>query len=407
MITIEEALFRILDHCQPLPHQSVPLPEALNCVLARDIYTADDLPPFDASAADGYACRSGDLPEAGPENQVVLRFQDTVVAGGPPGPQLAAGATVRILTGAPIPPGADCVVMQEFVQARGVQVIFSDAVKAGENIRRRGSELPSGSLVLPSGLPISPAGVAMLATLGLPSVEVHRKPRAAVIATGSELVSPGQPLLPGQIRDSNSFGLAAALQALQIETVRTVTVPDDPQLIEKELGRALEEADLILLTGGVSVGDRDFVKEVASSLGVREVFWRIAMKPGKPNFLGVKDRKLLFGLPGNPVAALLSFHLLVRPAIARLSGLRESFPLRLTAALGSELRKKPGRTEFVRALLTKEGQQWTARPLQAQDSNMMSGLAQATALIVFPLEAEYLPAGHAVDVIPLYWNELG
>ncbi len=406
MITFEEALSKILDQCRPLPAERVSLSDSLNRVLARDVHAADDLPPFDASAADGYAVRTADLQEASAEHPVTLHLRDTVAAGSQKEVTLEEGATARILTGAPLPSGADCVIMQEFVDTRPGEVIFRAPGLWGDNIRRRGSELPAGALVLRAGLPVSPAGVAMLATLGLEQIHVHRRPRMAVTATGSELVPPGQPLLPGQIRDSNSFGLAAAAKALGLETVRVNSIPDNPELIESELKRCLDEADVVVISGGVSVGDRDYVKDVASSLGVQQVFWRISMKPGKPNFFGVREGKFLFGLPGNPVAALLSFHLLVRPAIARLMGLTDVLPLRIAATLGSELRKKHGRTEFVRALLTKEDQQWITRPLHAQNSNMISGLAQATALIVFPLDAEYLAAGEIVEVIPLHWNEL-
>jgi len=406
MITFEEAFSRILHHCRPLPSERVCLSDSLNRVLACDVYATDDLPPFDASAADGYAVSSADLLEASPEDPVAFRLQDIVVAGSRSSVALEKRATARILTGAPVPDGADCVVMQEYVETRPGEVVFVAPGYPGDNIRRRGSELRAGALALRSGLHISPAGVAMLATLGLGQADVYRRPRIAVMATGSELVAPGQPLLPGQIRDSNSFGLMAAVKALGLQTVRVVTVPDDPALIKNELKLCLDDADVVLISGGVSVGDRDYVKEVALSLGVREVFWRISIKPGKPNFFGVMEGKYLFGLPGNPVASLVSFHLLVRPAIARLMGLIDVLPLRITATLGSELRKKHGRTEFVRAVLASEAQQWIVKPLRAQDSNMMSGLAQATALIVFPLEAEYLAAGGVVEVIPLYWNEL-
>jgi molybdopterin molybdotransferase len=422
MITFEEALAKILKSSTPLSTETRPIQDCLGSGLAEDLIAPGAVPGFDTSAVDGYGVRPEDLEEARPGRPVTLRLQDSLAAGQVAAQALLPQSAIRVMTGAPIPPGVGAVVMQEDVQVRPAalpkpespaaegpslgSVIFSAPAPEGCNIRPRGAEFQPGDLVAPAGLQVTPPVVAMLATLGIEKVLVHRKPRLGLIVTGSELAPLGRPLAPGQIRDSNSYGLRAAFDCLRLPVERIVTLPDDRDAIREQFALTLQLSDVVVLTGGVSVGDRDFVKQVVAGFEVRTVYWRIAMKPGKPNYFGVVGRKLIFGLPGNPVAALLSFHLLVRPAVARLAGSREVTPLFFPAMLETELRKKAGRAEFVRATLRSEGGVLWAAPLSGRDSHMMGALANATALIHCPLDAEFLPKGATVPIIPLRWNEL-
>jgi molybdopterin molybdotransferase len=405
MITIEEALELVLSHCQPLPVLNLPFENARGHVLGEEIPTDEDLPRFDSSAVDGYGVRHKDVVHAAADAPVVLRLQATVAAGAVSEESLRPNRAIQVLTGAPVPEGVDAVIMQEHVTIQAGTVTVTARAAEGLNIRYRGGEFRAGDRVLSAGLPVTPPVMAMLATLGQSTVRVYAKPSVAVITTGSELADPFQALGASQVRDSNSFGLAAALECLNIPVVLRRRTPDDRESIRLAFETAMESADLVLFSGGVSVGDRDLVKEVVAAAGVETVYWRIAIKPGKPNFFGVLGSKLVFGVPGNPVAALLSFHLLVRPAISRLMGMKPSRCWSFPAVLRSELQKKPGRTEYVRGKVVVEEGQRFAIPLSGQDSHMMGGLAHADVLILFPLPEERLPAGSLVEVLPLFWNE--
>jgi molybdopterin molybdotransferase len=405
MIAIEEALQRIRDRCEPLPVFSLPAGEALGHVLGEDVFTDEDIPRFNSSAMDGYGIRHQDVRHAAAESPVILTLQATVAAGAVAVEPLSPMKAIRLLTGAPVPLGVEAVVMQERVSAQGETIAVTGPVPEGENIRPRGGEFRAGDLVLPSGLLVTPPVVAMLAAIGRKRVGVHAKPSVAVITTGSELAEPFEALAASQVPDSNSFALAAALECLRVPVTMHSRAPDDRELIRTEFERAIQIADVVVFSGGVSVGDRDFVKEVLAAAGVETVYWRIAIKPGKPNFFGVLGRKLVFGVPGNPVAALLSFHLLVRPALSRLMGLGLPPSWSFPAVLRSELRKKPGRAEYVRArIVVEEGRRFVV-PLRGQDSHMMGGLAQASVLVHFPLDMDCLREGALVEVVPLFWNE--
>jgi len=415
MIDFETALKEILDHAHPLPTTSVALSGSLGYVLAEEIRAREPVPLFDSSAVDGFAVRLEDVENASDENPIRLRVQGVIRAGdsAPVSSHrkrlirlpLEKNCTIKILTGALIPEGADTVIMREFVEEHGDEIIVRRAVRQGENIRRQGEEFEKGNVVFSSDTLITPPVIGMLATLGYMRVRVHRKPRVALIMTGNELRSPLSRLRAGQIRDSNSFALLAAMRSIGIEPLSMVRTKDDKKVMKAAFSAALKRADVVISVGGVSVGDYDFVKEALVDLDVETVFWKVAMKPGKPNFFGVRGKKLIFGLPGNPVSALISFQLLVKPALQTMMGIVWHAPLSFKAVLGEQLKKKPGRLEFVRGVLSLNSEgELIVMPAIGQDSHMMGGLAKANCLVHFSKEKEYVSEGVPVIVTLLNWS---
>ena len=278
--------------------------------------------------------------------------------------------------------------------------------KEGENVRSKGEEFDRGEIVLSRGTIITPPVVGMLATLGFTKVKTYRAPRVALIVTGNELrMSPGA-LRAGEIRDSNSHTLAAALRMAGISPALVLHIPDRREQISKAFARALKKADVVVSAGGVSVGDFDFVKEVLNDLRVKTVFWRVAMKPGKPNYFGVRSARLVFGLPGNPVSALVSFEMLVMPALRKMMGIHPSEFLNSQALLDSDVRKGKGRIEFARAVVSRSSDgHLTVRPVEGQGSHMVGGLVAANCLIIFPKDSELISKGDVVSIRMFAWNQ--
>jgi molybdopterin molybdotransferase len=405
MIDFAEARQLVLQHCPRLPKVGIPATQSLGFVLAERLIARMPLPRFDASAVDGYAVRRADIAAASRETPVTVVLQGAVCAGDARRIKLRPGHTIRILTGAIVPAGADAIVMQEYVRVEQGMVIFAATASIGDNIRFSGDEFRKGEMVLKEGALITPPVVAMLATLGRRRVRVYRKPRVALVVTGDEMSTPGSRLSRGQIYDSNTPGLLASLQVMGIEGVRHFRVGDKVKRIEQTFRRALANSDVVVSSGGVSVGSSDFVKDVLGKLRVRRIFWEVAIKPGKPIFFGTRGKKLAFGLPGNPVAAQLGFQLFIKPALLRMMGAETSEPLALTASLRHDLKKKPGRMEFVRGVLTNDDAgRLQVAPTRGQDSHMMGGLAAANCLIHFPNDADMLPVGSDVTVSLLQWS---
>jgi len=404
MISFQDALTLVLSHARPLETTSVPLEGCYGHCLAEPVAARMDLPRFDNSAMDGFGVKLADVAGAVEEAPVRLRLAAVVRAGDEAGEELASGTAVKILTGAPVPAGVEAVVMREYCREEDGQVSISRPAKPGENIRRRGEEFREGDLALRTGLRLNPAGVGLLATLGCTEVPVHRKPKVAVITTGSELVAPGGKLRPGQIYDSNSYILAAALRAMGIDDCRLASAEDTPEAIRAEIAGALEWADAVITVGGVSVGDYDFVKEAAQSLDIEAHCWKVAIKPGKPFFFGTRGARLVCGLPGNPVSALLTFYKLVRPALQRLMGAEEVELPALTATLTAPLKKKAGRLEFVRGIASPRDGKLVVTLTTGQDSHMLGGFAQANCLILFPADAESRAAGEEIVIELLDWD---
>ncbi|MBS1995713.1 MAG: molybdopterin molybdotransferase MoeA [Cyanobacteria bacterium SZAS LIN-2] len=419
MLTYEQALSQVLQASARCSRQveKVALADAFGRVLAGAITAGFDLPRFNNSAVDGYGVLVEDLLGAGADTPVTLKLKGQIAAGGADGDDLKPGECLRILTGAPVPDSVEAVVMKEYCRLSdedgSATVTVATGTRIGENIRMRGEEIEAGSQVLGPGMLISPPIVGLLATLGQTDVDVFKQPSVAVIATGDELVDPGTPLSGSQIYNSNSPALLAALRALGLKNVSNFHTRDDEEETRSVLQNALENFDVIISIGGVSVGERDFVKGTFESLNVQTVFWRIAIKPGKPVYFGTTEEqssgavsKLIFGLPGNPVSALVTFNLFVKPALKIMQGLSEKEQRITTARLKRNLKKKAGRLDFVRGTLESgEDGALVAQATSGQESHMLTGLAQADCLMLFDSDLEFLPEGAAIPVQLINWHE--
>ena len=407
MIPFSEALGEVLARVAALEREDVALGSALGRFLACDVKALSAMPRFDNSSVDGFGVRVSDLERASSEHPVRLPVAGTVPAGRLWSGSLPQRTALKLMTGAPVPPEVEAVVMREDVDEASGAAAFRGPVEHGQNIRRRGGEYGAGALLLREGTRLTPPAVAVLASQGMARVSVHGRPRVRLVVTGSELALQGG-LAAAQIYDSNGWGLEAAVRCLGIEDVRVATCRDDPGEVRSALAAAIEEGDVVITSGGVSVGDFDFVPSAFESLGGRRRFWRVAIKPGKPNYFGEWEgasgrRTFLFGLPGNPVGALLSFERLVRPALLKLMGARELRPAALQARLTQAIHKAEGRLEFVRGILANTAEGAEVEPVAARESHMLVGLASANCLIAFPRDATRLEAGSLVDVELLVW----
>jgi molybdopterin molybdotransferase len=397
----EAALAQVLGTVTPLPgSETVALEGALGRVLASPVIAGMDLQPWPNSAMDGYAFAVADTDKALGDG---LTLVGTSLAGHPFTGLIGAGECVRILTGAILPDGADAVVMQEQVTVADGRVRLQRTVPAGANVRVPGEDVRTGQTVLPAGSRLGPAQIALAAALGEATLTVHRRPRVALFTSGDELTPLGQPLGPGAIYDSNRYLLRAMLQVLGAEVVDLGIVADDPAAVRGAFAAAREQADVVVSSGGVSVGDADYVRDVFAEFGDIH-FWRIAMKPGRPLAFGRLGDTWFFGLPGNPVSTAVTFHEFVRPALCRLEGETPQPPLRLELPLLEPLHKAPGRLDFQRGIVGPglDGR-LGVRSSGAQGSHVMRSLAAANCLLVLPAEAGDLPAGASVTVELLPW----
>ncbi|HHC5059161.1 TPA: molybdopterin molybdotransferase MoeA [Aeromonas veronii] len=371
-----------------------PLPEALGRVLASDIASPLAVPPFDNSAMDGYAVRLSDLTAGTP-----LIMAGKAFAGQPYQGEWPAGHCVRIMTGAPVPPGTDAVVMQEETQADGDRITFLAQPEPGQNIRRAGSDIGKGACVLPAGTRLTPREMPLLASLGIATVPVRRPLKVAIFSTGDELKPVGTPLAHGDIYDSNRYGVRAMLARMGCDYLDLGIIPDDPAQLRAAFIRADKEADVLITTGGVSVGEADFTKQLLDELG--EIgFWKLAIKPGKPFAFGRLPRAWFFGLPGNPVSAMVTFDQLVQPALAKLAGQHFERPLQLKAIAAEPLKKSPGRLDFQRGILSQGPNGLEVRSTGSQDSAVFSSLSRANCYIVLERERGRVAAGETVTVEP-------
>jgi molybdopterin molybdotransferase len=396
---VDRARVLIREFLQPVTAtERVHIRAALDRVLAADIASPLDVPGHDNSAMDGWAVRYADLAPSGP---TTLRRVGESFAGKPFGGTVGAGETVRIFTGGVMPAGADTVVMQERATETpgGVSIAPGAVAKEGQNRRFAGEDLRRGALVFRAGQPVRPAELGMLASLGINEVTVYRKLRVAFFSTGDELRSIGQPLATGEIYDSNRYTLYGMLSRIHCDSVDMGVVPDARDALERAFATAAETADVVITSGGVSVGEADFVRELMNELG-EVLFWKIAMKPGRPLAYGRIGGAHFFGLPGNPVSVMVTFYEFVRDALLILQGRRDVVPAPLfKARLGKAIRKVPGRTEFQRGVLTAEAAGgYTVRTTGDQGSGILSSMSQANCFIVLPADAGDLGVGTAVDV---------
>lgn len=397
---VADARSAILERVQPLSGVEIQhLATALGRVLAADVISPLDVPAHDNSAMDGYALRAADL-SAGGESR--LQVAGTALAGKPHAGELGSGQAIRIMTGAVVPTGADTIVMQEVVRREGELLFVPPGQQAGQNVRRRGEDLAAGGVALPAGRLLGPAELGLAASLGLGELSVRRRPRVAVFSTGDEIASIGTPLGAGQIYDSNRYTLHGMLTRLGCEIVDLGVVADRPGELEAAFGHAAATADAIVTSGGVSVGDADFVRDIMARLG-EVAFWRISMKPGRPMAFGRLGTALLFGLPGNPVATMVAFYQFVQPALLKLMGVSPLPEPQLFEAVSREAIRKPaGRTEFLRGRLSRVDGRLSVSLTGAQGSGILRSMSEADCFILLDEARGDVQAGETVPVQPFH-----
>ena len=393
LLPLEEALRRILDRVTPLGPEVVPLAAAAGRVVFEDAMAVVDLPPFASSAMDGFALRSADTPGRLP---VVAR-----IAAGVPAPRaLEAGEAMAIATGGVVPAGADSVVPLEYVVENDNDVEIPNVVVHGDNVRPRGGDVAAGDVVVPSGARLRAAQIGALAAAGLDHVVVSRRPRISVLATGTELRRPGEPLEPGEVYEANGVLLSTAFATAGAEVELLPVVADDEASHREALERGLA-ADVLVTSGGVSVGPHDLVRRILGELGVEEVFWGIAVKPGKPLAFGVRGSTIVFGLPGNPVSSLVGAEVFVRPALLALQGATVPGPVFFEGRLAASVRRNAHRDEFLRARSVLSETGVLLDPVTGQESHMIARAAAADALVLAPRGDGELAAGESVRYLPL------
>lgn len=389
MISVEEAASIILDHAHPLAPVQLELLDAAGLMLASDIYAGIDMPAYSQSSMDGYAFSFADLQHNRP-----LQIQGLSAAGNANEIVHERGTAIRIFTGAPVPPGADTVVMQEKTSTNNGQLLITDQqIVQGQNVRLIGSEIQTGELAVAKHRPLTPAAIGFLAGIGITRVPVYPYPSISMIVTGNELQQPGIPLQPGQVYESNSYSLQAALKQIGITNAKLFTATDDLEVLKKIVEEALAQSDVLFLTGGVSVGDYDFVARAALENGIQKIFHKIKQKPGKPFYFGAKQNKLVFGLPGNPASVLTCFYEYVEPAIKKMIGKGTALQ-EVHVPLAAAFKKTSGLTHFLKGFF--DGS--TATPLTAQESYRLSSFANANCLIKIPEDSTGCERGDIVEI---------
>jgi len=398
MISIDAALALIFSNLPPRQAETAHYKASLGCVLAEDLSANCDIPSFDRSAMDGYALRASDVQGA----PVQLSLAGEIRAGGGDPGSLAPGEAKVIMTGAPLPEGADAVQIVEVTErsADGLRITINKPAKPGENIRHIGTEARKGATILEAGRLIGPAETAVMATFGHTAVRVWRKPSVAILATGDELVEVDSSPGPDQIRNTNSQSLAAQLENMRMASDYLGIARDDKEDLRRLVSEGMER-DVLLLTGGVSVGEYDLAKEVFRELGIEIIFARVAVKPGKPTVFARKGNTLIFGLPGNPVSTFVTFELFVRPALGRLSGLEKPELERVEGELLCDMRRAPGRTAFLPARAFREGRHWKIDPLPWRGSGDIIGFSRGNATLIFPGDRDFLASGEQVEAMLL------
>lgn len=397
LISIAEAQRLVLERTKPLEAERVPIERASGRVLAEPAAAAVDLPPFPSSAMDGFALRSGDT-EGGP---VTLAVVERIAAGRPASRALAAGEAMAIATGGVVPEGADAVIQLEHVEETEAGLVVREPVPAGANVRGRGGDVRAGDGVLEAGMRLAAAQVGALAAAGVTEVRCTKRPRVGILVTGSELRPPGEQLREGEIYESNGLLLATALGSAGAVPAQLGIVADDPEEHRRTMERALLGFDMLVTSGGASVGPHDLVREVQRELRVEEVFWGVAVKPGKPVAFGVRRDHLVFNLPGNPVSVLVTFELFVRPAVNALLGAGDPLPAFQQGTLAAPVRRNPHRDELLRAVATKDNAGVALEPLAGQESHMIVRAGQATALVLVEAGEGELAPGETVSFLSL------
>lgn len=394
ILTVRQALAVILDSIAPLPAEEATLESGWGLVLAADVTARDDVPAADNSAMDGFAVRAADLESAAAANPITLRIQgETLYAGVVPGTGLAARAAMRIMTGGLMPQGADAVAPQETVRIEKDAIVVTAPVEKGEHLRRAGEDFRAGRPVVQKGAELTPAALAVAAAAGRDHLRVHRRPRVAILACGDELVPPGAELAPGKVRNANTAALSAQIRAAGAD-VADLGVARDDRLDLRERVALGRRADALVVSAGMSVGERDLVRSVLEEEGMATKFWRVHVKPGRPLLFGILAGIPVFGLPGNPVSTQVTFELFVRPALRKMLGHRRCFRPMAAVALRHEIRRAPGRPEFVRVRLDRAGETLSASLTRgARSSGISTSLLEADGLLYIEAETVYIPAG--------------
>lgn len=395
-----EALGRILDAVDPVQgREKVEIRAAINRVLAQDIKSNINVPSHDNSAMDGYAVTGSDIPESGTSE---LRIIGTIYAGNPLDKPITPGTCARIMTGGVMPAGADTVIIQEQVQRDGDLIRIGNDTRHGDNVRRAGEDIATGDIILHQGVRLTPADIGLIASLGIGEVMVVRKPRVAFFSTGDELQSIGENLAPGNVYDSNRYTLYGMLNRLGVEIIDMGVVRDVREDIATAFNQAASYADAVITSGGVSVGEADYIKEILGKLG-QVNFWKVAIKPGRPLAFGRLQNAYFFGLPGNPVSVMVTFYQFVQPAILKLMNSTHTGHLTTRAVCRSRLKKRSGRVEYQRGILHRdEGGQLLVEKTGAQGSGILSSMSQANCFIILPMECEGIDPGMEVDVQPFF-----
>ncbi|MCS7080676.1 MAG: molybdopterin molybdotransferase MoeA [Chloracidobacterium sp.] len=402
-LSVAEAQAASLEWIVPVGVERVSLFEASGRVLAETVVAPHDLPAFDNSAMDGYAVVAADTAGASEAAPVRLNIIERVAAGDVPQHPVSSGQAVRIMTGAPLPEGASAVVMQEHVRREGETLVVTRPVRNGDNIRRRGEDVPAGQAVMTAGDRLTAAHVGVLAAFHRAFVTVRRRPVVAIVATGDELIEVDEPPTPGKVVNSNAYALAALVRECGASPLVSPLVRDDEAQLEAAFVAAAQAADLIVSSGGVSVGDRDLVKPTLARLGLEARFWRVWMKPGKPLLFGRVLGRPCFGLPGNPVSSMVCFHLFVRPALGKMLGLPEAqwrLP-EVTATLTRDVKTKGDRPTYLRARLAYADGEWRAEVLPGQGSGMLTSMLGANGLVFFPEGKQHGAAGERAPALRL------
>ena len=377
--------------------EKIAIREALNRILAEDIRSHINVPTGTNSAMDGYAVNSGDIPSNGSAELSVL---GTAWAGKPFGGELTAGSCVRIMTGAIMPDGADTVIIQEDVQVTGAGIIIDGATSKGDNVRQAGEDIAAGDLILTRGRRLNPADIGLIASLGIAEVCVVRRLRVAFFSTGDELRSIGETLSDGAIYDSNRYTLYGMLERMGADIIDMGVIKDDRDALEEAFSIAAANADVLITSGGVSVGEADYIKEILAKLGKVD-FWKVAIKPGRPLAFGQVGNALFFGLPGNPVSVMVTFYEFVQPALRKMIGEDNAGILSLRARCDSRLKKRPGRVEYQRGILQKDQDgNLVVVKTGAQGSGILRSMSQANCFIILPLDSDGVEPGTLVDIQP-------
>lgn len=395
MITYTEAVKKVLNNSLKQVVKKADILDSLDHIIAEDIFSGDNIPVNDNSAMDGFAVNTKDLKGASKNNPVLLKISDFDIAAGNSNKNtLKDKHCIKIMTGAPIPIGCDCVVKKEDVQVKDNMAFFSQEHKPFENIRLKGEDIKKGDRVFTKGYKVTPAAIGVLASLGINKVSIFKSPLIGVISTGSELIDINQEITFGKVRDSNSFSLCAQIAETGSRYLRYGIIEDDKEKLHSAIKKAVSECEIVLISGGVSVGDYDYIKEILEDLKSKEIFWSVNQKPGKPLAFHILENKLIFGLPGNPVSAMVCFEIYIRPLIRKMMGFRDIFRKIIDVKLSHDINNKSGRTEFVRVVLGKDKNgHFVATKTGSQGSGILTSMSKADGLIVIDSDKGGLKEG--------------